>query len=228
MNERNTDDSDQQAQAIAEAMEKDPIGFAKSWNEMVRLSYMTSSEKPSMEAAELLHGAVQMGLRTNAPEVALDTLPLLLDVFSRAPDVLCARHGPTRRVRKRISEDWAIQGAARVLDTVVGVPRSLLARNMTARGRCSRTRGSTAATCASARSAGRSRRLIRPFVYGRQPKATTESTMHGGIEARLYSVAGVISLDCARRHAGIGASRWSRFGVSKGRKSPLEADALRL
>jgi len=37
-------------------MEKDPIGVARGFDQMVRLQYTTMGSKPSMEAAGFFHG----------------------------------------------------------------------------------------------------------------------------------------------------------------------------
>ena len=192
MTERNTDDSHKAAQALAEAMKKDPIGFAKGFNEMVRLSHAASGSKPSMAAAGNFHAAVQMSLRADASEVALDTLPLLLDVFSRASDLRENHTLELAELAKEFEEIGQHDGAVKILDTVVGVRRRLLGEQHAGTWTA---RAELAEALRKASQLERAQQEIDLAIRACETteKTTSESTMHVAIEAHLHSLAGVIA-----------------------------------
>ena len=226
MTERTTDDSDRAAQALAEAMEKDPIGAAKGFDQMVRLQHMASGSKPSMEAAGLLHTSVQMSLQMNAPEVALGTLPVLLDVFSRAPDLRAGHTDQLAQLAKEFQKIRQHDGAVKILDTVVGVRRRFFgaehAGTWTAQA-------DLAEALRQARHLDRARQEIDAAIcaWETSARATTESAMRDTIDAQLHSVAGVIAQEAndntrAREHLE------RAFRAEKGVTRPLERCVLTL
>ena len=142
-----------------------------------------------MEAAGLLHAAVQMSLRSRTPRnAALGTLPLLLDVFSRRP-ISAWTTGPTRSACKGIPEDQATRRR----------PRTLGNRGQRAAAILSREHAGTWTAQADLAEALRERRaslIVRGMrsnsairAWETSAKATTESAMRTKVEAMLHSVA---------------------------------------
>lgn len=220
MTERISDDSDGAAQTLAELMEKDPIGAATAFDQMVRFSYMASGSKPSLEGAGLLHGAVQMSLRMNAPEIALGTLPLLLDAFSRAPDVRAGHTDQLALLADEFQKIGHYEGAVKILDTVVSVRRRFYgakhAGTWTAQAHL-------AEALREAHQLDRARQEIDSAIraWEETAKATTESALRATVEAFLHSTAGVIALD-ANDNARAVEHLERAFRADKGRTPPLE------
>lgn len=183
-----------EAQVFAEALEKDPIGVIRGFDQMVRLQYIAAGSKPSMEAAGLLHGAIQMSLRVNAPEVALGTLPLLLDVFTHAPDLKGGHTEQLAQLALEFQEVKQHDSVVKILDVVVGVRRRFFgaehAGTWTAQAHL-------AEALRSACQLDRARQEIDSaiHVWDTYAKATTETSMRASIETLLHSVAGVIAQD---------------------------------
>ena len=220
MTEPTSDFSEQATQALAEAMEKDPVGVARGFDQMVRLQHMASGSKPSMEAAGLLHGAVQMSLRMNAPEVAFGTLPLLLEVFSCAPDLQAGHTDQLVQLASEFQKIDRYEGAVKILDTVVGVRRRLYgaehAGTWTAQAEL-------AESLRKARQLDRARQEIDSAIraWETSANASTESGMHATIEALLHSEAGVIAQDANDNSRALQHLERA-FRADKGVTRPLE------
>ncbi|MGH9425736.1 MAG: hypothetical protein ACRD2L_05445, partial [Terriglobia bacterium] len=192
MTEHTTDDSDRATQAAFEAMERDPIGFAREFDQMVRLQYLASGSKPSMEAAGLFHGSVQLSLRLKAQEVALGTLPLLLDTFSRATDLHPGHTDQLAQLAEELQEMECYDGAVKILDIVVCVRQRFFGAEHAG------TWTAQANLAEALRKAGQLDRAQKEIgtairIWEASKKTTINSAMRKNIEVLLHSIAGVIA-----------------------------------
>jgi CHAT domain-containing protein len=200
--------------AFEEELERDPIGTARGLAETVRLQ--SSMAKPSMEMVSHFTSSVQLSLAVNAVDVAVETLPLLLQAFSNAHDLHVSHTDPLSRLAKEFEQVDQFEAEASILNTVVEVRRRFLGNlhsgTWTARAKL-------ADALRRARLYDRARHEIESAIeaWEASERARTESDTRPTMDALLHSHAGIIAheaCDDARALKHLGLAFHAEAGVT--------------
>ncbi|MFT3953277.1 MAG: CHAT domain-containing protein [Piscinibacter sp.] len=191
--------------AFDDELERDPIGTARALAEMVRMQ--SAMAKPSIEMVSHFTSSVQLSLAVNAVDVAVETLPLLLQTFSNAHDLHVSHTDPLSRLAKAFERIDQFEAQASILNTVVEVRRRFLGH---------RHSGTWIAQAELADALRRARRYDRARheiesaieAWETSDQARIENDTRAAMDALLHSHAGVIAQEArddarALKHLGL-------------------------